>query len=177
MTLDFSQHFDAKRRERPARGIAQFRRKRRQDGVARLHQDDSRLGGIDGSKFIAQCLAGDLRERAGELYSGRSASNQDERQQLSSTRRIGLAFGALERKQDATPNLKGILERLQSRSIPVPLIVTKIAVARARRDDEIVVVDQRGVFQTNLSARKVYRIRLGEQHPDIPRVPEDPSDR
>ena len=100
-------HLDTEAAERRARGVAELRRKRRQDRVARFDQDDPRLARVDGSEFVAQRLPRNFRERAGQLDAGRTAADQDERQQFLLPRRVRFALGALEREQDRGGESRG----------------------------------------------------------------------
>ena len=84
-------------------------------------------------------LARDLGERAGHLDAGRTAADDDERQQRGALRRIALALGALERQQHAAADLERVLERLQSRRDDPPLVVAEVGVRRAGGEDQIVV--------------------------------------
>ena len=134
-------HFDTQSSQGLAGGIAQLLRERRQDRWSSLDKDDARGTRVDGSEFVAKRLPRDLRERAGQLDAGWAAADQRERQQLPPARRIGFAFRALERQQHAAADLERIFKRLQSWRVGLPLGVTEIGVARAGRDDQIVVVD------------------------------------
>ena len=60
-----------------------------------------------------QRLARDLGERAGELDAGRTAADDDERQQRLAPGGIGFALRALERQQHAAANLERVLESLE----------------------------------------------------------------
>ena len=99
-------------------------------------------------KSWTQRLAGDFRERAGELDAGRPAADDDERQQAALPVGIRLALGGFERQQHPPPHLQRIVERLQSRRARRPLGVAEVRVRGAGREHQIVVGDGLGTIVT-----------------------------
>ena len=93
-------------------------------------------------KSCTQRLPRDLRQRAGELDAGRSAADDDERQQAPLRVGIGLALGRLERQQHPPPDLERIVERLQPGRARRPLGMAEVGVRRAGGDDQVVVGDR-----------------------------------
>ncbi len=66
-----------------------------------------------------------------------------------------------ESKEDATPDLERIAQRLEARRMLLPLIVTEIAVRSARGQDEVIVEQLGSVFQERRFASRV----------DVPHLP------
>jgi hypothetical protein len=78
-------------------------------------------------------------DRAGHLDPGRSAADQDESH---AARALGGVFGQLgplERQQDAPPDGRSVLDRLQSRRILRPFRMTEITELRAGGDHQEIV--------------------------------------
>src|SRR5690606_14956778 len=88
-----------------------------------------------------QGVAADLAEGAGELDPGRSAADDDEGQQAALAGRVALFFGQLEGRQDPTPDLRRLLERLEPGRVVLPLGVPEVAVAGAAGEHQVVVVE------------------------------------
>ena len=91
------------------------------------------------SNSLPQRVPRDLGERAGQFDAGRTAADDDERQQVPLARRVGLALGLLERQQHPPPHRQRIVERLEPGRVRRPLLVAEVRVRRARREDQIVV--------------------------------------
>ena len=136
-----------------SRRVAKFLGKRRQDGGSRFDEQDSGTRGIDRLELVAQRLPRDLRERPCELDPGRTATDDDEREQFTLSARILLPLGALEGDQDAPPDRDGIFQRLQSRRVRLPISVAEVRVTRSSRDDQPVVVERSAVASTRRGAR------------------------
>ena len=134
--------------------------------------------GVDGAEFVAQRLARDFRQRAGQLDAGRTAADEHERQQLLPPRRIRFALGALERQQDAAANLERILERLEARarSAPTRRGRSRCGSSRSRRSGSRSrasppSVSRRAGSSTSIAAASPSSTRT------FARAPEDPADR
>ena len=81
----------------------------------------------------------ELGDRAGQLDAGGAAADDREREELAPRAHVGLAFGALEREEHAPPDLEGVLEVLQARSVDLPVVVTEVRGLRADGEDQPVV--------------------------------------
>ena len=76
------------------------------------------------------------------------------------------AFGGLEREQEASPYLQGVLDRFQARRVRLPLGVAEVVVPRARRQHEHVVVEGAAVQEQAL-VLGIDAGGLGEQDLDV----------
>ena len=94
---------------------------------------------VDAAEVVAQRVARDLGERAGQLDAGRPAADDDERQPGRRASASALALGRLERAQDAPPELQRVLDRLQPGRVRGPLVVAEVGVRRAAGEHEVVV--------------------------------------
>ena len=65
------------------------------------------------------------------------------------SRGIFRPLGALEGDQDAAPDPDGVLERLESRCMRLPVAVTKVGVARTGGHDQPVVDEHGSIGQFN----------------------------
>ena len=126
---------------------------------AALDQDDARRLGIDRAEVVGQRVARDLGQRAGQLHAGRSAADDDERQQPA-------LRGSIRVSRSACSNASSTRRRMSSASSSVfrpgacalPLVVAEIGVRRARRDDQVVVGDL-AVGELHDAARRIDRRR------------------
>jgi len=110
-----------------------------QNPRAALQQEDAGAGGVDGAKFIGQCMMGDLGESACQFDSGGSASDDYEVE-----REVGSAVGLLalcqlEGEQDSAADLKGVLDRLETGGERLPFGVTKVSVRSSGGYDQVVI--------------------------------------
>ncbi len=103
------------------------------------------------AEIALERVARDLAEGAGELDAGRAAADEHERHPFAAAFRVGLAFGGLERDEDPPADLGRVLDGLEARGERRPLRVVEVAVVRARRDDERVVVDRAAVREQDLA--------------------------
>src|SRR5581483_10810787 len=90
---------------------------------------------------LAMRLPRDLRERAREFDARRPAADEDERQEPLLPRRIRFTLSFLERDEDPPPDAERVLERLEPGRVRLPLVVPEVRMARASRDDQVVVAD------------------------------------
>jgi anaerobic selenocysteine-containing dehydrogenase len=141
----------------------------------RFDQNKAGDARIDGSEFVAQRLPCDLGQRSRQLDSGWPSTDQHERQQLATPRRILLTLGALEGHQHPTTNLERVLKSFQSGREWLPLGVSEIRVARTGSDDERIVVDDVTVGEHNPATVHVDPRHLGEQHTDVPGSAKHPA--
>src|SRR4029453_18091743 len=88
---------------------------------------------------------------------------------------VGLALRAFEGKQDPTPDLQGVLERLKTRGPPLPPLVSEVRVPGSGRDDEIVVREP-PVGQQELPASPVDPDGVGEENRGVRLPPQDRAD-
>ena len=97
--------------------------------------------------------------------------------------RRGRHLGGLERAQDRRAGDERALERLDLVGELAPRVVAEVGVARAAGDDQRVVGDARRRGhpghrgELHPSSRRVDRARLGHQHADVARAPEDRAQR
>ena len=92
-------------------------------------------------KSLDDRLARQLGDGAGELDAGRPAADDDEGQQLAAQDRILADLRLLEGGEDAGADLGGVADRLQAGRRILPVVMAEIGMARAGRDDEVVVGD------------------------------------
>ena len=116
-----------------------------------------------------QRVLGDLAERAREFDPRRPGADDHERQPGRALRCVLLAFGELEGREDATPNLQGVADALQARRKGRPPFATEVRVPGTGGDDEIVVGD-RSLSSATTFAEEIDRPRFGEQNLDVPLV-------
>ena len=128
-------NLDAQPQQRSSRGVAQLRREGWKNGRPRLDEHDARRVRVDVAELLAR-LAGDLGKRSGKLDARRAAADEHERQQPLLPRRVGFALRALERDENAAPDVERILERLQAGRVRSPLVVAEIRVARSGGHDQ-----------------------------------------
>ena len=100
---------------------------------------------------MPQCVVGDLGQRAGELDTRGSATNQHERQAGAQCVRIGFQLGCFECVQNAAANFGAVFDGLQSRCEPLPLIVTEIVIAGSGRKHQRV-IRKAAIFQNQFAA-------------------------
>jgi hypothetical protein len=81
-------------------------------------------------------VAGDLSDLARHFHSGRTGSDDDEREPGCASVTVRLEFGGLERPKDPGADLQGALERLEIRGELLPVIVLEVVVVRPGRDDQ-----------------------------------------
>ena len=118
----------SERRAAARRSVAEARKNRR----PRLHHHDARARGVDGLELVAKRLPRDLGQRPREFDAGGPAADEHEGEQLASPCRILLAFGALERHQDAPSHQQGVVERLEPGRERFPFGMAEVRMARRR---------------------------------------------
>ena len=145
-------------------GSGSIRRVLRQDPIHRLDQDDPGRAGANRPEIALERVVGDLPERASELDPGRAAADDQERHPFASALDVRLALGRLEGDQDASPDLGGVLDRLEAGRQGRPFRVIEIRVVRARRHDQGVVGDRPPVGHQHLVSLRIEADRLPEDH-------------
>src|SRR5438067_10624839 len=129
------------------------------------------------TEIARERLLRDLGKRAGELDAGGAGADDRKREQRLTLRWIFLALGSLEREQHATPNLETVLEGLETRRIPLPVLMPEVRVRRTSRHDQEVVANLVTIAEVDNATRRVDAIDASKQHLDVSLVPEDPPDR
>src|SRR5262249_48098794 len=110
-----------------------------QNAWAAFKEDDSSPPWIDGAEFVAQNLARNLCERAGEFYSGRPSTHNDEVKVEWRLPCCCLPLGQFERQQHTTSDFECVLDGLQAGRPRLPLVMSEIGMRRTGCDYEIVV--------------------------------------
>lgn len=105
---------------------------------------------IDVAEIPGEGGTGELGDRAGQLHAGRAGADDDEGQQRCSALLVRLAFRFLEGDQNAPPDRRGVLKRLQPRGVRLPVVVAEIGVARACSQHERVVGNDGTVIEQDL---------------------------
>ena len=77
-------------------------------------------GRVDRAEVALQGVVGDLAERAGQLYAGRAAADDDERHPFGPALRVGFPLGRLEGDEDPPPDLQRVVDRLEARRVASP---------------------------------------------------------
>ena len=91
------QDLDAEPPQRPLRRRGELGGEGVEDPVVAFHEDDARLRRVDGAELLAEGVACDLAERAGELDARRSSAHDDEGEERGNARWVRLALRRLER--------------------------------------------------------------------------------
>ena len=152
--------------------------KRREDARPRLDQDDRArpAGRSRGSRTTSTCRAISAIAPASSTPVGPPPT----RTKVSSARRRAGSVSRsalLEGEQDPAADLEGVLERLQPRRVRLPFVVAEVGVARAGREDEVVVRQAAvGAARPRAPPRRSPH-RLGEQHAGVRLAPQDRADR
>ena len=110
-----------------------------EDPRAGLDEEHPRLARIDAAEVPPHHLARDLADRARKLDAGRPAAHDHERHQLPPALLVGLALGPFEGGHDAPADLEGVVEALQPRRRPLPLVVPEVGVPDTGGEDQVVV--------------------------------------
>ena len=120
-------------------------------------------------------MPGDLRQRSGQLDSGRAPAHDEKGEPLLPPRWIVLALRRLVGEQHAPPDVDGVLQRLQTGRVLLPFGVAEVGVRGAGRDDEEV-VRHHAVAEQHALAAHVDGGRLAEDHPGVLLPAEDAPD-
>src|SRR5438034_2562664 len=103
----------------------------RQDALATFQQDHVRLAWVKSSEILADGVAGDFGNGAGQLDTRWPTADDNERQERLALDRIPFTFGQLEGKKDASTQLERGGQRLQARRQRLPFRVSKVGVPGA----------------------------------------------
>ena len=129
----------------------------------------------DTPELVGQRLTRDLSDRPRQLNAGRSAADDDERQEARPFGGIDVAFGDLIREQHPPPDLQRIVQRLETRRELRPFRVAEVRVRRARRDNQVVVVEM-ALVEVDALRVGVDALRIGEQDSRVLLMTQNPTD-
>jgi hypothetical protein len=149
---------------------------RGEDARACLDEHDLRAARIDVAEVGREREASELGDGACELDPGRPGADDDEAQQPIAVRRVGLHLRRFECAEDSPPDLRRVVDRLQSGRVRTPVVVAEVRMRRARRDDEVI-ERQRATPNLDDAARRVDTRDFTEQHRRVALPAEDPADR
>ena len=128
------------------------------------------------TKILRQCLARNLGDRSRHFHAGRPAADDDEVHCRRSRRRVLRFLGKFEGHQDASPDLNGVLEALQTGRELFPFGVAEIGMARPSRDDEVIIMNFALPRPHNVRP-DVDLVHFREDHFDIFIFSKDPAHR
>ena len=165
---------DAEGFELPLGRLGELGRIGGQHAIAPFDQDDAGLGRIDLAEVTGEGLPGDLRERPGQLDPRRTAADHHERQVGPTLRRVVHPLGDLEGREDPAADLQGVLDALEARREPFPIVVAEIGMPGAGGDNQGIVGDL-PLIEQDATPLEVDRPGLGHQDADVLRPPDDPS--
>ena len=97
---------------------------------------------------------GEFGDGARHLHAGRSATDDHEGKKALPLGRVGLGFRTLECQQDASPQIGGVVNSLETRRVWRPIVMTEICVLRSRRENEKIKRDA-AAFRYNLPSCSV----------------------
>ena len=143
------------------------RRQYRRRGV---EQDDPAVAGRDGPECPGQGALGQLDDLAGQLDTGGSGPDHDEREAALPLGRVGGDLGGLKRAEDATPQLEGVVDALHAGREGGVVVVAEVGLLGAGGHDEAVVGRHRlhaHQVRRDRLRRQVDRVDLAPQHPDV----------
>src|SRR5207253_2533312 len=132
-----------------------FLRERRQDARSRLEQEDARAGRIDLAEIAHQHRPADVGDGASQLHSGGSASHDHEAKEPALCRRILLVLRRFERGEEPPPDLRRLLQRLQTRGELLPFRMPEIAVLGAAGQHEEIPAELGPVLQRDALAAEI----------------------
>ena len=142
-----------------------------------LEQDRACAPRVDVMELIRHGVPRHLRQDARELHAGGSAADDHERHERLLLRCVGALLRVLERQQETPADLARIRERLEPRRERFPFGMPEVRVARARRDDQIVVRHlERAAIRDHHLPRRVDPADVGEQHGDVLLLAQQPPD-
>ena len=98
--------------------------------------------GIDPAVVASQGVTGELGDLARHLDAGRSGAHDHEGQPLRGPHGVGLDLGELERTEDPSPQLEGVVDGLQSGRMIGEPVVAEVGLRGSRCHDETVVGDR-----------------------------------
>ena len=128
------------------------------------------------AKLMCQSRSGNLGERAGQLDTGRSASDHDKGHPGSPSGLVGLALSDFERREDPPTNLHGVAQALEARGKLGPVVVAEVSVGGAGRQDQKV-VGHFAIGKDHSLSRDIDLRHFNLDHFGIVLVPKDQPDR
>src|SRR6185503_2966962 len=126
--------FHAHPREAPLGASGELGVERRENALVTLDENDARRVRPDTAKVARKNERRELRDGACELDARRSTADDDERQVPATLRGIVLALGSLERDEHAPPDLDRVVEILEPRRNPRPIVVAEVRILGAVRE-------------------------------------------
>ncbi len=137
-----------------------------------LDQHNPRPARVDVAKVSPQRVPREFDNGAGKLDARRASADDDEGEQHCLPLRIALAFGLLESQQDAAPDGRGVLKRLQRRREGLPVVMAEIGVTRARGEHQRIVGKGGAVLQQDAPRSGIDANGRGQQRCDVVAVAE-----
>src|SRR5262249_50108444 len=122
------------------RSLGKLFRESPQDPARHIYQDDARGGRIEAAKLRAQGVANKHRDSPRHLDAGRPRADQDKGEEVAMARRVFLRLRLLERLEYLVSDRYRVGQGLQSRREPLELRMPEVAVRRAGRENQIVVL-------------------------------------
>jgi hypothetical protein len=162
------------------RALGQLRRVGRQYARRAIHQDHTRLRGVEPPKIARHGAVRNLSERTRQLNPRRPRADHHKRSQHFALVCVLFALSTLERHQHAVPDLERVVNRLQAGRHALPLVVAEVAVRSARGDNQVVVLNvpvRVAVGDHHLLVRHIHRLRVRQQHLGIFLLAQDLPDR
>jgi hypothetical protein len=96
-----------------------------------------------------------------EFHASWASTHKDKREESLTDQWIGFTFSRFKCQEQFSAELRGIIQRFESRSRICPLLVSKVAVVRASRYDQIIIRDSL-IVEKNLLRLQVYAGDFGE---------------
>ena len=115
------------------------------------------------AKIFGQCIARDLRNRAGHFHSGRSTTNDDECHRRFARRFVCDFFRVFECQEEAAPQLDCVLETFKSGRQFLPFVMSEIGVPRASGKDQEIITDFR-IGRFYFFSIDIHRLHLGKDY-------------
>ena len=157
----------AKRRELFQRLRLQIVRIGGENVWATLKDQNLRHRRIDMTKIVRHIKPRNVADRAGQLHTRRAAANNDKVQSRMRSSLHHLPLGQLKSEQNPAANLGRVLDSLQPGSKLRPVVPAKVRVRRARRENQVVVLQLARRSSDERVVRKIEPDRFIHQHIDI----------
>src|SRR5262249_52603968 len=130
------QHFHAESCKRALGGVRERGWEGRKHAIGCLHEHDARSRRIERAKLTRETVPGQLGDRAGQFYAGRTAADDDEGEPGPPLRFVLTALRRLEGKQKTAANIERVLDRLEARRCRCPIVVAEITARPYRYGEE-----------------------------------------
>ncbi len=125
------------------------------------------------AELVAQRVARDLGQRAGQFDAGGTTTDDGETQPRRLLCRVRFGLGTLERQQQLAAQRDGIVQRLQAGRIIGPLVVAEVGVGGAGGQQQVVVVQRAAIGHADLPGLLVDGHHFAQPHFHIALVAED----